>query len=287
MSVPTTAEKQARRLAQKGLYQQLCAAFENDYGYDKGRVIIPRIVQDILRKVRAHYEPDGGQSPSQIVYTTADAKERLTRGKTMAQTRQKAVVLTMLAPEDCAAYRRGAPVLMRQRLVRWLTEAKDQGALLTTADLALLCGVSRDLVERRIREHEAQTGTLLPLRGTVHDASSKVTHKARIVELSLSGKTPVEIARETEHSLEAVENYVRTFGLVRELADRYDVQSISRLLGRGERVVRQYLELLSPAGAREVCAPQEACAPQEERDTPVGEPSASPSQAPTSLPGET
>jgi len=281
MSVPTTREKQARRLAQKGLYNQLCAAFENDYGFEKGRAIVPAIVRDIMDKVRAHYEPEGGQSPHQIVYTTADGKERITRGKTMAQTRQKAVVLTMLAPEDCAAYGQGAPVLMRQRLVRWLTQAKDQGALLTTADLALLCGVSRDLVERRIREHEAQTGTLLPLRGTVHDASSKLTHKGRIVELYLSGQTPGEITRATDHSLEAVENYLRTFILVRELADRYDAESISRLLGRGMQVVRQYLDLLPVADAAA------ASSPRTERDTPVGEPSVSPSQAPTSLPGET
>jgi len=271
VSMPTTREKQARRLAQKGLYQQLCVAFENDYGFDKGRAIIPTIVQDMLDKVRAHYEPQGGQSPHQIVYAAADDKARLTRGKTMAQTRQQAVVLTMLAPEDCATYGQGAPTLMRQRLVRWLTEAKDQGALLTTADLAFVCGASCGTVERRIREHEKQTGTLLPLRGTVHDASSKLSHKARIVELYLSGKLPGEIARMTDHSLEAVENYLRTFVLVRELAERYDAETISRLLRRGARVVRQYLDLLS---AVDPAAPP---SPRTERDTPVGEPSVSPS----------
>ena len=244
MNAPTTREKQARRLGEKGLYQQLCQAFEQDYGFDKGRRIIPTIVQDILDKVRAYYGPDRDQEPNQIVYTAAQASARLTRGKTMAHTAQQAIRLTMVTPEDCVAYGQGAPVLLRQRLVRWLHEAKTQGALLTTADLAFLCGLSISRVEREIRECEHDTGTLLPLRGTVHDASSKLTHKAQIVARYLAGQLPPEIARATDHSIEAVEHYLRDFALVRELATRYDAECISRLIGRGVRVVREYLALL-------------------------------------------
>lgn len=281
MSVPTTREKQAHRLAHKTLRDQLYAAFENDYGYEKGRTIAHAIVDDIVGKVKAFYEPKGGRSPHQISYIAADAKAKVTSRRSMAQTPQTAVVLTMLAPEDCAAYEQGAPVLLQQRFVRWLNEAKDQGALLTTADLALLCGLSCGTVERRIRDYEQQTGKLLPLRGTVHDASSKLTHKARIVQLYLSGKLPDEIAVQTDHSLRAVENYLRHFQLVRELSDRYDAQGISGLLQCGQRLVCEYLALLPPrTEAHE--APG-----HKERDTPVGEPSVSPSQAPTSLPGAT
>ena len=262
---PTTAQKQARRLGEKGLYQQLCQAFEHDYGFDKGRRIIPTIVQDILDKVRDYYGPDRAQEPNQIVYTAAQASARLTRGKTMAHTAQQAVTLTMLAAEDCAAYRQGAPALLRHRLVRWLQEAVAQGALLTTADLALLSGVSAGTVERHIREHEHATGKLLPLRGTVHDASSKLTHKARIVALYLAGQLPPEIARATDHSLEAVEQYLRDFALVRELAPRYDAEGISRLIGRGARVVREYLALLD--GLPATPGPPDSTAPTASRQT--------------------
>jgi hypothetical protein len=244
MNGPTTAQKQARRLGEKGLYQQLCLAFEHDYGYEKGRRIIPTIVDDILCKVRDYYGPDRGQEPNQIVYTAADAAARLARGKTMAQTAQQAIRLTMIAPEDCAAYGQGAPALLRQRLLRWLHEAVAQGALLTTADLAFLCSRPVASVAQLIREYERDTGKLLPLRGTVHDASSKLTHKPQIVARYLTGQLPPEIARATDHSLEAVEHYLRDFELVRELAPRYDAEGISGLLGRGVRVVREYLALL-------------------------------------------
>ena len=268
MSGPTTREKQARRLGEKGLYQQLCQAFEYDYGFDKGRRIIPTIVQDILEKVRAYYGPDRAQEPNQIVYTAAQSAARLTRGKTMAQTAQQAIRLTVFTPEDCVAYGQGASVLLRRRLVRWLHEAQAQGALLTTADLAFLCGTSTARVEREIRECERDTGKLLPLRGTVHDASSKLTHKAQIVARYLAGQLPPEIARATDHSLEAVEHYLRDFALVRELAPRYDATAISHLTGRGVRLVGEYLALLDdleptrdpdPTEAMPPLAPHQPC----------------------------
>lgn len=244
MSGPTTQQKQARRLGDKGLHQQLCLAFEQDYGFEKGRRIIPTIVDDILSKVQAYYGPDRGQEPNQIVYTAAQAHEPLSRGKTMARTAQQAIRLTIIAPEDSTAYAQGAAALLRQRIVRWLHEAQAQSALLTAADLAYLCGLSVGRVERAIRDHEQDTGKLLPLRGTVHDASSKLTHKPQIVARYLNGQLPPEIARATDHSLEAVEHYLRDFELVRALAPRYDAEGISRLIGRGVKVVREYLALL-------------------------------------------
>jgi hypothetical protein len=264
MDAPTTRQKQARRLGQKGLYQQLCERFQNDYGFEKGRRIIPVIVDDILNLVHEYYAPDGGRQPNQIVYTAAHAKDRPTRGKTMAQTRQQAVCLTIIASDDWTTYAQGASTLTTQRLVRWLHEAQAQDALLTTADLAFISGLSVSKVERDIRRYEQATATLLPLRGTIHDCSSKLTHKVRIVKLHLQGCLPTEIARATDHSLEAVEQYLRDFELVRHLAPHHDEKALSRLAGRGTRVVRQYLDLLKQHRR------------QRKRDTPVRGPSVSP-----------
>jgi hypothetical protein len=244
MSAPSTREKQAQRLGQKGLRQQLCERFENSYGYEKGRTIIPTIVDDILQLVDQHYSPQRSQGPNQIVYTAAHQEARLTRGKTMAQTCQQAISLTLIAPGDSELYAVGNGALRRARFVRWLQEAKSQGALLTSADLAFITSVSCGTVERELRLIEEETGALLPLRGTVHDASSKLTHKAQIVRLYLRGRLPTEIARATDHSLEAVEHYLHQFELVRELWPRYPVAYIAHLLGCGPRLVEQYVSIL-------------------------------------------
>jgi len=244
MSAPSTMQKQGRRLGQKGLRQQLCERFENSYGYDKGRTIIPTIVDDILALVEQYYGPQRAQQPSQIVYTAAHETAHLTRGKTMAQTRQQAICLTMIAPGDAELYAQGRAALRRARFVRWLQEAKTQGALLCSADRAFLSSLSCSVVEGELRLIEEETGALLPLRGTVHDASSKLTHKARIVGLYLQGRLPSEIARMTGHSLEAVESYLRHFALVRELWPRYGVEQIAHFVQCGPRLVQQYVDLL-------------------------------------------
>lgn len=258
MSRPPTRQREGRRLGQKGLRQQLCERFENSYGYDKGRTIIPTIVDDILALVHQYFGPQRTQQADQIVYTAAHQSAPLTRGKTMAQTRQQAICLTIIAPGDAELYALGIPALRRARFVRWLQEAKAQGALLNSADLAFVTTLSTGVVERELRQIEQDTGALLPLRGTVHDASSKLTHKAKIVSLYLQGRLPTEIARMTDHGIEAVENYLRHFELVRELSPRYPVEQIANLMQCGPRLVQQYVDILEE---------------QKQRDTPVREPS--------------
>ena len=269
MPRPNERHRQAHRLSKKTLHSQLCYRFLNEYGFSNGAKIVLPIVDDILDLVAAHYGPD--RRPTEIIYTAAHKDATHTRGKTIQDTELQTVRLTMVAEGDCEQYALGSEHLCSSRLVRWLTEAFAQDALLTTADLAYLCGHSTSFVERLIRRHERATGKLAPLRGTVHDCSGKLTHKRQIVALYVAGNLPTEIARMTDHSLEAVERYLRDFELVRELSKSYDVDEISRMLQRGARVVKQYLALLEEGS-------------QEEGDTPLREPSVSPGPAPTSPP---
>jgi hypothetical protein len=56
-----------------------------------------------------------------------------------------------------------------------------------------------------------EQGISVPTRGTVRDIGPGVTHKRQAVELWLSGKEPVAIARHLTHSLKAVERYIQTY----------------------------------------------------------------------------
>jgi hypothetical protein len=272
--MPTRAEhrQEARRLSEKSLRHLLCQRFLHQYGFSGGRMIVPVIVDDILRLVAAYYGDARG--PQQIVYTAADAQATLRGGRRIADTPLQPVHLTMIADHDTAKYAQGAVPLLTARLVRWTHEAYDQGALLTTADLAFLSGHSARTVERHLCRHELTTQSLLPLRGTIHDCSPKLTHKRLIVERYLAGELPTEIARQTHHSIEAVERYLRDFILVRAFADRFDAEQISHLVGRGIRVIQQYLELLnetSPSAKRDTPVRRASVSPQSGSHEPAGE----------------
>lgn len=196
--------------------------------------------------------PEVGQGPSYL-------------HRTMAEKKMKAVVLDLVADEDVdrlvAGHKHNR--VREGRMLRLVRQAFDQGATLTSCQLAIMTGVSPTQVNKQLRRHCEQTGEVLPLRGIVEDCSPAISHKAIIIARHLGGNSTAEIARATNHTPQSVERYIQRFEQVRELV-RYSRQpphpaAIARILCCSERLVRAYLELLpaeerpegSPSGIEE------------------------------------
>lgn len=127
------------------------------------------------------------------------------------------------------------------RLVRYATEARAQGALLTLPDLAVLMGIHVDAIRRQLAAHPE---VVVPTRGRLKDIGRGVTHKAEIVEMYLQMHTETEIVERTGHSYESVEAYLREFARVVTLADQgMNPVMIRRVTGRSMALVKAYLEL--------------------------------------------
>ena len=70
-------------------------------------------------------------------------------------------------------------------------------------------GLTAGTISRYVREHEKETGDLVPRRGTVHDMGPSLTHKREICrQVILQGHSIRDTARSTKHSPEAVTRYV-------------------------------------------------------------------------------
>ena len=184
--------------------------------------------------------PEVGQGPSLSERTLAEKKLRPVR-------------LTLVADEDIARRVAGetSREVRKQRLVRIVCEAYQQGATLSAAHLAIITGVSADLVHLLLAEHTAATGQTLPLRGVVEDIGAAVSHKAEIVARHLKGETTSEISRATNHTPRSVERYLQRFEQVRELASLLQdprPEVMARILGCSARIVAAYLDLIA-AGA--------------------------------------
>lgn len=127
------------------------------------------------------------------------------------------------------------------RILRYATEARAQGALLTLPDLAVLLGIHVDAVRHQIARHPE---VIVPTRGRIKDIGRGVSHKAGIVELYLQMHTETEIVERTSHSYESVEAYLKEFARVVTLADRgMNSVMIRRVVGRSMALVNAYLEL--------------------------------------------
>jgi len=132
----------------------------------------------------------------------------------------------------------------RARFARWCFDAYEQGGVLTLLDLSLLSGLSEHYIGELLREYEAETGQVVPTRGTVHDLGPSVTHKAEVIRRWLRHESPAQIARALNHSQEAVDRYILDFQKVRLLAQKFPQAELPGLSGLSASVVQEYLRLL-------------------------------------------
>lgn len=128
-----------------------------------------------------------------------------------------------------------------RRLLRYTTQAKAQGALLTQPDLAFLLGVHAGVIQRLMQEHDK---VFLPTRGNMADMGPGLSHAAKIVELYLQGYTETEIVRRTSHTYASVENYLLTFAKVVGLMDRgMPLPLIRKTIGCSMKLVEKHAAL--------------------------------------------
>lgn len=245
--------KKFRRINDKSLEQVLLHRFLSHYGYEKGEVTARAIVKDLLQLIERHFlvtRPDRQDvllKYGQMAWPAVPIEERPKRGQRIQDIPMKLVVLTFLSDEDIQSIADGfrSRELRMRRMVRWVDEAFDQGALLSQLDLAILLNVCDAVVSTYVMDYQRTTGRLLPTRGNIHDLSGHITHKREIVSLYLQGLHTPQIAKKTRHSKEAVDRYIRDFETVRLLTQiSTDPDQIGQLARLNPRVVRQYLDLL-------------------------------------------
>jgi len=257
MSKPLTKEKiqlkKLNRLKNKGLKQLLLHRFLNNYGYDKGEITASAIIDDIIQLIEHYFLVSAAKDNlhhinyGQLVWLAVPVDEFPKRGKSIAETRMKPVVLSFVSDDDISHIAHGfdSKSLRKNRLERWVDEAFEQGALLTQLDLAVLLGVCDAVVSQYVNEIYKE-GKLLPTRGNIHDLSGAITHKREIITLYLEGFLTPEIALKTKHSKEAVDRYIKDYHKVEILWKNKitDLDQISQLTRLSKKVVQQYIDLL-------------------------------------------
>jgi len=186
-----------------------------------GPWIIEMFVDKLLQLVeRYHIERDKLQ-PGQTLWPAVALDEAPGYRKPIYATRQVPVVLTLANQDDIAAMRQGRAwtEILQGELVRAMKEAHAQGGLLTTSDL--------------------------------HDMGRTVTHKRIICRKAfLEGKTTNVIARETDHSPEAVDNYLLDFARVyyATVLKGMSIEEATFAIQRPQSLVQEYVKLLVEFG---------------------------------------
>ena len=224
-----------------------------DYGMIQGgRRIAQMLVEDVIR-LMAEFFPDSAQSGSgTLVWScTADEGKKAEPGKRTEEYKTVTVRLPLVTTAELRQYTAPAGVKRpdangrdRQRTVRLVKAAAEQGGLLTIAELSAILNRNYEATRRYIRQWEEETGEMLPLKGYRMDQGSSPSHKKEIVRLSEEGLEPPDIARQSGHSLKSVERYLKDYERVKLLLKRgLDAAEISAMIDRGQHVVLEYVAI--------------------------------------------
>lgn len=159
------------------------------------------------------------------------------------------VVLTIVADEDISMLEKKQTISEnRQNVIARITqEAYAQGALLSMRDIGLLLASSVEIISADRKRYEQKHSCSLPHAGTLHDMGSCITHKYQIVfKYVIEKKDPVLIAKETCHSLKAVDHYLKDYNRVKLLyLDNKSTEYIKAATAMPVYVINQYINIIN------------------------------------------
>ena len=159
------------------------------------------------------------------------------------------VVLTIICQEDIAKLENGMKVSQhKQNVIARLTkEAYDQNALLSMRDIGLLTAGDASHISLCRKNYEQQHNVTLPHTGNLHDMGSCLTHKYQIIyKCVVEKKDPTVVAAETNHTIRAVDHYLKDFNRVKTLYfDDKTPEYIHLVINLSLNVIAQYINIIN------------------------------------------
>lgn len=243
LETPSCA-KHYRSAQQRFLRGLLIHFFEQELPKLFGPTMRQKLADELLQLVGKAMPEREHVKPGQIVWTAIDRNTR----SDSPHRRFVPVILTMINDDDCRQLAEGTRMIeiTHKAVARICREAYQQGALLSMRDIGLLCWRGHAAISTLRKAYELEHNETLPHIGSLHDMGSCVTHKANIVRKAiLEKKDPTVVAAETNHTLRAVERYLKDFHRVQTCYNTNpDPEFISHATAIAKHVVKQYLQII-------------------------------------------
>lgn len=215
---PDYTRKRYGPLQARTLQNVLAHRIESEFPRIGGPRIRQLCAEMILEVVGDHIRPTEHVTHGQILWMAVSVDDPPSCHKRIVDTDLVPVVLTLSDRSDIESRLRQIPPEQRRlaKALRLCQQAYKQGAVLSNCDLAELLTMSERQIGSVLVAHERDTGTVVPRRATVHDVGTGLTHKRIICHKRYAeGKSSDQIARQTYHSIEAVDRYLGQYDRVR------------------------------------------------------------------------
>lgn len=158
------------------------------------------------------------------------------------------VILTLVSDDDISKLENGLKITRhRQNVVaRILREAYSQDALLSMRDVSLLLAINDAKATQTRKMYEKEHKVNLPHPGNLQDMGTCITHKYQIIYKSVvEKKDPVMVAKETNHTIQAVDRYLKDYNRVKTLyLDDKDENYIHLVTKLSLNLIAQYVKII-------------------------------------------
>ncbi len=163
------------------------------------------------------------------------------------------VTLTVVSEIDIEKYCNGVnrEEIVQDIIARLLTEAYEQDGLLSMRDVSLILSYDNSYLSSLRLKYEKRTETLLHFTGYDMDVGTAISHKTVIIrKVFLEKKEPLLVARETNHSPEAVQRYCLHFNKVKWCVENgMSKQEITIVTGMKSHLIDEYLKIIKELNA--------------------------------------
>jgi hypothetical protein len=251
---PDYVRKHFAPLLQKTLQNAVAHVIGEQFPRIGGPRIRELCAQMILEVINAHVRPAEHIRHGQVLWLGIATDDPPRQRQRTADGKLVPVALDLSTPEDIHARldRKRSRERLRIKAVRLCEQAHQQGALLSNTDLSELLSHTDSMISSVLVEHEKQTGRLVPRRATLHDVGTGLTHKRIICwKRYAEGKPADMIAKETYHSLEAVDRYLGQFDRVRHCwQEGMSPEKTAFTLNCSVALVNEYLAIDRELGGR-------------------------------------
>ena len=218
--------------------------FKQEFPKLLGPILRKKLVEELIKLLQELLPLREHVKPGQIVWNAVSIKTRADS----PNVRFVPVVLTIISEHDIEQLVNGVPMskIMEQGIARITREAYSQGALLSMRDIGLLVWRSGSDISKYRKNYEEKHDVTLPHTGSLHDMGTCISHKAIIIKkIMLERKDPLVVAQETNHSIRAVDHYIKDFNRVKLCyGDGKGIEFICMATGLTKSVVNQYLRII-------------------------------------------
>ena len=209
-----------------------------------GPTLREKLAEELVKLVSKVMPEKDHIKPGQMLWMAVDKNTRPDSPKR----RLVPVVLTLIDENDIEQLAADVPMsrIAEDAIARITREAHQQGANLSMRDIGLFSWRTGTAISKKRKAYEKRHDTILPHTGSLQDMGTCITHKAVIIrKIIIEKKDPIQVASETNHSLKAVENYIKDFRRVQTCYRlNQNIDFIAQATGFSNQLIKQYIKLV-------------------------------------------